>query len=107
MDSARAPRLSRAKDNDMAGTRRLTKELAELHENPVPGVAAIDVDESNVFKWKVIIQGPEGTPYETGKFPLSLEFSKDYPFKGPMVRFMCRVYHPNVDEEGGVLTSIV
>ena len=61
----------------MAGTRRLTKELAELHENPVPGVAAIDVDESNVFKWKVIIQGPEGTPYAVSYTHLTLPTNRE------------------------------
>lgn len=32
---------------------------------------------------------------------LLFEFSTDYPFKGPVVHFENKVYHPNVDEHGG------
>ena len=31
-----------------------------------------------------------------------MEFPLDYPFKSPNVHFNCKVYHPNVDESGGM-----
>lgn len=36
---------------------------------------------------------------------LLFEFSTDYPFKGPLVHFENKVYHPNVDEHGGTWSA--
>ncbi|CAD5314559.1 unnamed protein product [Arabidopsis thaliana] len=42
-----------------------------------------DDDSNNVFKWKTMIQDPDGTPYASGMFRLDIEFPEDYPFKPP------------------------
>ncbi|WFD45232.1 signal peptidase I [Malassezia psittaci] len=88
----------------MAGSRRLNKELSELVSNPDPQIISIDPEESNFYRWHVVLQGAEDFLY-VYKFnhELLLEFSKDYPFKGPVAHFESKVYHPNVDEHGGLL----
>ena len=39
----------------------------------------------NIFRWKCQIPGKEGTDWEGGYFPLTLEFTEDYPSKPPKV----------------------
>lgn len=38
------------------------------------------------MKWKCFIPGKPGTDWEGGFYPLSMEFSEDYPTKPPKVR---------------------
>ncbi|WFD00988.1 signal peptidase I [Malassezia yamatoensis] len=92
----------------MAGLRRLNKELSELASNPDPQIIAIEPEESNFHRWHVVLRGPvralpidkEWNSIRRRKIP---KFSKDYPFKGPVAHFESKVYHPNVDENGGLL----
>jgi ubiquitin-protein ligase len=39
---------------------------------------------------------PDDTPWEGGTFKLSLQFSEDYPNKPPVVKFVSKLFHPNV-----------
>ncbi len=40
----------------------------------------------NMFRWKCHIPGKPGTDWEGGFYPLTLEFTEDYPAKPPKVR---------------------
>jgi ubiquitin-conjugating enzyme E2 A len=46
--------------------------------------------------WQAVIFGPDDTPWEGGTFKLLLEFTEDYPNKPPVVRFLSKLFHPNV-----------
>jgi len=89
--------------------RTLAQELADCTTNPPPGVTVALKDESNIFAWTAKLQGPPSSPYEGGTFSLDITLPRDYPFKVPQVRFMTRIYHPNVtnDEQGSVCLSIL
>ncbi|KAK8855252.1 ubiquitin-conjugating enzyme E2 [Apiospora arundinis] len=51
----------------------------------------------------VTFEGPLQSPYSTGVFQLSIVWGKEYPVSGPPeVRFLTRVYHPNVDNTGKI-----
>lgn len=39
----------------------------------------------NIMKWKCFIPGKAKTDWEGGYFPLTIEFSEDYPSKPPKV----------------------
>ena len=41
--------------------------------------------ETNLMKWKCFIPGKEGTLWEGGFYPLTMEFTEDYPAKPPKV----------------------
>ena len=86
--------------------KRIARELLEVRREPVPGITAQPTD-NNVFKWIATIAGPEGSPYEGGRFHLSILFPTDYPFKPPQVRFTTHVFHPNISFEGEIcLTTL-
>jgi ubiquitin-protein ligase len=86
--------------------KRIFKEYKELMNSPVlywkPYVSAGDT-----FFWKVIMEGPPGTPYEKGRWMLTLKFPQDYPFKPPDVRFIIPIYHCNINNDGKLCLDIL
>ncbi|KAI8361716.1 ubiquitin-conjugating enzyme/RWD-like protein [Blakeslea trispora] len=86
--------------------RRIQKELADLTKNPPQGVSAEPIDE-DMFHWQGILEGPKGTPYQGGRFKLDIAFSADYPFKPPKIKFITKIYHPNIDDDGSICVDLL
>lgn len=42
------------------------------------------------------MQGPSETPYEGGVFQLAFSVPEQYPLQPPQVRFLTKIFHPNV-----------
>jgi ubiquitin-conjugating enzyme E2 T len=80
---------------------RVRKELEQLSRDPPPGVAAWPADGA-LDAFQAVVQGPEGSPYEGGSFRLQLGLPARYPFEPPAVRFLTKVYHPNIDGCGRI-----
>ncbi|CAF1273304.1 unnamed protein product [Didymodactylos carnosus] len=57
--------------------------------------------------WHVLLEGPQSTPYENGKFWIKIEFAKAYPFKPPHVNMTTPVYHLNIDKTGKLCIHIL
>ncbi|CAH3142691.1 unnamed protein product [Porites evermanni] len=86
--------------------RRITKETQRLQAEPVPGITAVP-DEHNARYFKVSMDGPSQSPFEGGKFTLELFLPEEYPMAAPKVRFMTKIYHPNIDKLGRICLDIL
>jgi ubiquitin-conjugating enzyme E2 D/E len=80
---------------------RLKKEFNNLIEDPVCNSTILLENEEDLFNWTIVMQGPEGTPYDGGIFKLQIKFPENYPFKAPDVKFATCVYHPNIKLDTG------
>ncbi|TYG48969.1 hypothetical protein ES288_D10G057900v1 [Gossypium darwinii] len=57
--------------------------------------------------WHCVIPDKKGTDWEGGYFPLTLNFSEEYPSKPPKCKFPNGFFHPNVYPSGIVCLSIL
>ena len=57
--------------------------------------------EDNILLWDAVICGPFDTPFDGGKFKLTIQFSEDHPYKPPVIKFVSKMFHPNIFERDG------
>ena len=86
--------------------RRIMRELRKVVNEKHP---AIDVYTSveNAFFWIIVVQGPEGTPYEKSAFKAYVDFPASWPQRPPQVRFVTAIRHCNVNSYGRVCHGIL
>lgn len=80
---------------------RLRTESRTLQLDPLEGIWAIPLDR-NKYHWQACIEGPAGSPYEGGKFYLYMQVPYTYPMTPPIVRFITRIFHPNISRHGDI-----
>lgn len=85
---------------------RLKKDLEEIQNDPPINCSAGIVD-GDITSWEATIIGPEKTPYESGIFKLLIHFPDNYPFKPPKVKFITRIFHPNINKQGSICLDIL
>ena len=86
--------------------KRLQKELSEIQKD-TPANCSAGPNNNDLFNWEATIIGPTETPYEGGIFKLKILFPADYPFKPPKITFETRIYHPNINSNGGICLDIL
>jgi ubiquitin-protein ligase len=64
-------------------------------------------EEYNFSLWTAVIYGPVDTPYAGKTFNVVLSFPADYPYNPPVVKFISRIYHPNISLTGDVCIDIL
>lgn len=84
---------------------RLQKELSQLRGSN-DKLKNVQVDDDDMFIWNGILC-PTNPPYNKGAFRIQIIFPKQYPFKPPVIRFLTKIYHPNIDEQGAVCLNII
>ena len=95
--------------------RRLQKEKQTLdnalklspEEGGMEGCSARMKSAEDYFNWEGVVSGPPDSPYEGGRFVLDIVFPATYPFKPPSVRFVTKVYHPNINKKGSICLDIL
>jgi ubiquitin-conjugating enzyme E2 D/E len=73
----------------------------------IEGFFARPKNAADVFNWEGMILGPSGTPYEGGLFMLEITFPPNYPFSAPKIKFLTKIYHCNINAEGGICLDIL
>ena len=58
-------------------------------------------DENDILKWNAVIFGANGS------FKLVMTFCHEYPFKPPKIKFLSRIFHPNVSPNGTVCQTVL
>ena len=87
-------------------TKRIIQELSYYQAHPHPAFEVFPGEEHIDF-WRIIMEGPEGTPYEGGIFELFIEFINEYPAKPPNIRFITPIYHCNINSSGRICHTIL
>jgi len=90
----------------MQPLKRLQKELEKMRAEPVVGIEAAPCG-NNMFRWKGHIQGPEGSPYEGGRFELDIDMPTRYPLEPPKFKFRTPIFHPNVSARGDICLDVL
>jgi len=82
------------------------RDFKKLQDDPPPGISGAPC-ESNIMIWEAVIIGPPDTPFEDGTFKLKLEFTEEYPNKPPVVKFISKMFHPNIYNDGSICLDIL
>eukprot|EP00245_Coleochaete_scutata_P009826 TRINITY_DN332_c0_g1_i1.p1 TRINITY_DN332_c0_g1~~TRINITY_DN332_c0_g1_i1.p1 ORF type:complete len:153 (+),score=26.25 TRINITY_DN332_c0_g1_i1:61-519(+) len=86
--------------------KRLMRDFKRLQNDPPGGISGAPLD-NNIMLWNAVIFGPDDTPWDGGTFKLTLQFTEDYPNKPPTVRFVSKMFHPNIYADGGICLDIL
>ncbi|MES1915426.1 MAG: hypothetical protein MHM6MM_007372 [Cercozoa sp. M6MM] len=85
--------------------RRLMGELRELRKGKTDGVDDEGVwlrpRDDQLRQWVAFLLGPPDSPYQDRVFELRVSVPERYPMRPPEMRFVTRVFHPNVHWQSG------
>jgi len=90
----------------MSSAIRIQNELKMFQSDPPANCSAGPID-TDIYKWQATLMGPSDSPYEGGVFYLDIQFSEEYPFKPPKIFFTTKIYHPNINGNGGICLDIL
>eukprot|EP01056_Protomagalhaensia_sp_Gyna25_P003593 Protomagalhaensia_sp_Gyna_25__3592@NODE_3229_length_669_cov_246_077778_g2707_i0_p1_GENE_NODE_3229_length_669_cov_246_077778_g2707_i0NODE_3229_length_669_cov_246_077778_g2707_i0_p1_ORF_typecomplete_len154_score21_90UQ_con/PF00179_26/8_6e49ProkE2_B/PF14461_6/7_2e09RWD/PF05773_22/0_015UEV/PF05743_13/0_057_NODE_3229_length_669_cov_246_077778_g2707_i050511 len=86
--------------------KRINKEIHDLKHDCPPGIEA-EPDSHNQRYFRIKVEGPQGTVYEGGIYKLELFLPESYPMEPPKVRFLTKIYHPNIDKLGRICLDVL
>ncbi|KAF8633775.1 hypothetical protein AX15_001281 [Amanita polypyramis BW_CC] len=85
-----------------ARLRRVNKEIADCKNDRASNIQ-IELINDSPFHLQGRFPGPEGTPYEGGKFDVDIVIPDSYPFQPVKMKFITKVYHPNISSASGAI----
>jgi ubiquitin-conjugating enzyme E2 D/E len=87
-------------------SKRIQNEYNEIKSNNIGNISA-GPRANDLTIWDATIIGPSETPYEGGLFNMEILFPQDYPYKPPKIKFLTKIYHPNISEQGSICLDIL
>ena len=93
-------------------TKRLLKDIKDLDTNNMKSHGIhYCINNDDIHNLKVLMIGPEKTPYEYGFYLFDVKIPEDYPFKPPIVKYCTQNhktrFNPNLYINGKVCLSIL
>ncbi|EOY22590.1 hypothetical protein QUC31_007819 [Theobroma cacao] len=82
---------------------RVQKELQECSREKDTSGIKVSPKSDNLARLTGIIPGPLGTPYEGGSFEIDITLPDGYPFEPPKMKFVTKVWHPNISSQSGAI----
>ncbi|CAG9770919.1 unnamed protein product [Ceutorhynchus assimilis] len=84
---------------------RIKREFKEVIRSEEVAKCAIKLDlvDNNYTELRGEIAGPPDTAYEGGNFVLEIKVPETYPFNPPKVRFITKIWHPNISSVTGAI----
>ena len=90
----------------MSAENRIQKELEEIKKDP-PSNCSAGMEGGDIYNWEATVMGPTASVYEGGVFHLSIKFPRNYPFSPPKIKFLTKIYHPNINMAGGICLDVL
>lgn len=88
--------------------KELDKEFNKLKNSPYVPVVKCQYVNNNKKHWQVVFKGSECSPYEDGYFIIDFLFNRGaFPEYGPEAKFVTKMFHPNVSNDGHVCINIL
>jgi ubiquitin-protein ligase len=91
----------------MALPKRLGTELGRLSGKSVEADGFAVTPKGDKPEMVVDLAGPRDSPWEGGVFKLSLTCPPEYPMKPPRVKFISKIWHPNVGGNGDICLDLL
>jgi ubiquitin-conjugating enzyme (huntingtin interacting protein 2) len=82
---------------------RVQKEIKNILKDTASGVTVELKNESSIKYMTGSLLGPKDSPYEGGIFYVDIELDEQYPFVPPKMKFITRVWHPNISSASGAI----
>ena len=97
------------------GTKRLAVELKNLLKREEKAIAEglkrdfrVWLVDENIKHWRAKIMGPDDTTFANGIYLIDIKFPDKYPYSPPQMRFVTKMYHPNISSgDGGICLDIL
>ncbi|XP_054158119.1 ubiquitin-conjugating enzyme E2 K-like [Oppia nitens] len=86
-------------------SQRIQREFAEVQRSDEVqrSLIAVELVDGSLLDLRGRIAGPPDTPYAGGVFHLEIKVPETYPFNPPKVRFVTRIWHPNISSVTGAI----
>jgi ubiquitin-protein ligase len=77
--------------------KRISSELANIQQDDGLKTVLVGlINEINKLTWEVDILSPHNSVYQNGIFKLMIKFPENYPSYPPFIKFITKIYHPNI-----------
>eukprot|EP00727_Mastigamoeba_balamuthi_P005757 m51a1_g1800 putative C-tail anchored protein (1599) ;mRNA; r:437863-444175 len=104
-DATEAPQPGSAPAAPPAQVRHIMTELRNISRHANPMYKVFPCSRTVTF-WRVLMSGPENSPYAGGCWVIYVQFPDAFPLIAPEVRFVTPIKHCNVNPHGKICHSV-